>query len=66
MGQKNSKDELVYQQVLEGSIEGIKALRRDGASLEVCLSTFLFFPLNSLAKFNSGFNCVVNFLRVVG
>lgn len=34
MGQKNSKDELVYQQVLEGNFESIKALCREGALLE--------------------------------
>ncbi|OWM70458.1 putative E3 ubiquitin-protein ligase XBAT35 isoform X2 [Punica granatum] len=34
MGQKQSKDELLYNQVNYGNIEGIKALCRDGASLE--------------------------------
>ncbi|GKV19062.1 hypothetical protein SLEP1_g29362 [Rubroshorea leprosula] len=34
MGQQQSKDELVYQQVNYGNIEGIKALRREGAGLE--------------------------------
>ncbi|KAL3626434.1 hypothetical protein CASFOL_029983 [Castilleja foliolosa] len=34
MGQQQSKDELLYQQVNYGNVEGIKALRRDGAGLE--------------------------------
>ncbi|KAI4342671.1 hypothetical protein MLD38_027264 [Melastoma candidum] len=34
MGQQQSKDELLYQQVNYGNVEGIKALHRDGASLE--------------------------------
>ncbi|XP_019181074.1 PREDICTED: putative E3 ubiquitin-protein ligase XBAT35 isoform X2 [Ipomoea nil] len=34
MGQQQSKDELLYQQVNYGNIEGIKALRSDGAGLE--------------------------------
>ncbi|CAL5337410.1 hypothetical protein CsSME_00020620 [Camellia sinensis var. sinensis] len=34
MGQRQSKDELVYQQVNYGNVEGIKALRRGGAGLE--------------------------------
>ncbi|KAH6809024.1 hypothetical protein C2S51_026807 [Perilla frutescens var. frutescens] len=34
MGQKQSKDELLYQQANCGNIEGIKALRTDGAGLE--------------------------------
>ena len=37
MGQQQSKDELLYQQVSYGNTEGIKALRRDGAGLEVIL-----------------------------
>lgn len=36
MGQQQSKDELLYQQVNYGNVEGIKALCRDGANLEVC------------------------------
>lgn len=35
MGQQPSKDELLYQQVSYGNIEGIKALHNDGAGLEV-------------------------------
>ncbi|KAJ4956243.1 hypothetical protein NE237_013026 [Protea cynaroides] len=34
MGQQQSKDELLYQQVNYGNIEGIKSLRREGAGLE--------------------------------
>ncbi|KAL0456979.1 UNVERIFIED_CONTAM: putative E3 ubiquitin-protein ligase XBAT35 [Sesamum latifolium] len=34
MGQQQSKDELLYQHVTYGDIEGIKALRREGAGLE--------------------------------
>ncbi|XP_021770141.1 putative E3 ubiquitin-protein ligase XBAT35 [Chenopodium quinoa] len=34
MGQKISKDELVYQQVIEGNIDTIKALCTEGARLE--------------------------------
>ncbi|XP_006365899.1 putative E3 ubiquitin-protein ligase XBAT35 [Solanum tuberosum] len=34
MGQQQSKNELLYQQVIEGDVESIKALHNDGASLE--------------------------------
>ncbi|KAJ6431302.1 hypothetical protein OIU84_018734 [Salix udensis] len=34
MGQQQSKDELLYQQVKYSNIEGIKTLRREGAGLE--------------------------------
>ncbi|KAL3506151.1 hypothetical protein ACH5RR_031533 [Cinchona calisaya] len=34
MGQQQSKDELLYQQVNYGNTEGIKALRNEGAGLE--------------------------------
>ncbi|KAL3828254.1 hypothetical protein ACJIZ3_017056 [Penstemon smallii] len=34
MGQQQSKDELLYQQVNYGNVEGIKALRNEGAGLE--------------------------------
>lgn len=37
MGQRQSKDELLYQQVSYGNAEGIKSLRREGAGLEVIL-----------------------------
>lgn len=35
MGGRQSKDELLYQHVATGNIEAIKALCREGASLEV-------------------------------
>ncbi|CAL5413587.1 unnamed protein product [Camellia sinensis] len=34
MGQQQSKDELLFQQVNNGNIEGIKSLHREGAGLE--------------------------------
>ncbi|KAL2921329.1 putative E3 ubiquitin-protein ligase XBAT35 [Bienertia sinuspersici] len=34
MGQQQSKDELLYQQVSYGNVEGIKSLHREGAGLE--------------------------------
>lgn len=34
MGAQQSKDELLYEQVSYGNVEGVQALRRDGASLE--------------------------------
>ncbi|KMT16606.1 hypothetical protein BVRB_3g048930 isoform A [Beta vulgaris subsp. vulgaris] len=34
MGQQQSKDELLYQQVAYGNIEGVKSLHREGAGLE--------------------------------
>ncbi|KAH9626006.1 hypothetical protein KSS87_016819 [Heliosperma pusillum] len=34
MGQQNSKDELIYQQVIEGNVDAIKALSTQGARLE--------------------------------
>ncbi|OIW17915.1 hypothetical protein TanjilG_00245 [Lupinus angustifolius] len=34
MGQSQSKDELLYQQVIYGNVEGIKSLNREGAGLE--------------------------------
>lgn len=34
MGQQQSKDELLHQQVVYGNVEGIKALSREGAGLE--------------------------------
>lgn len=34
MGLSQSKDRLLYQQVLYGNVEGIKSLRRDGAGIE--------------------------------
>ncbi|GFZ14271.1 hypothetical protein Acr_24g0004610 [Actinidia rufa] len=55
MGQHQSKDELLYQQVNNGNVEGIKALRSEGAGLEVTelsLSILLFdhFHVSGLTK----------------
>lgn len=44
MGQQQSKDELLYQQANSGNIEGIKALRSDGAALEVIHQASVIFP----------------------
>ena len=41
MGQQQTKDELLHQQVVYGNVEGIKALAREGAGLEVLLLTLL-------------------------
>jgi len=35
MGQGQSKSELLYQQISYGNSDGIKALHREGAGLEV-------------------------------
>ncbi|KAE8731526.1 hypothetical protein F3Y22_tig00002799pilonHSYRG00043 [Hibiscus syriacus] len=35
MGQQQSKDEMLYNQLNYGNVEGIKSLFREGASLEV-------------------------------
>lgn len=43
MGQQPSKDELLYQQVNYGNIEGVKALHNDGAGLEVISLQFFAF-----------------------
>lgn len=43
MGQQQSKGELLFQQVSYGNAEGIRALRRDGADLEVPSSSQFFF-----------------------
>jgi ankyrin repeat protein len=46
MGQQQSKDELLYQQVNCSNIEGIKNLCREGARLEVpIIPTFFIFRL---------------------
>lgn len=41
MGQSQSKDELLHQQVSYGNVEGIKALHSQGAGLEVSYQTIL-------------------------
>lgn len=43
MGLRQSKDELLYHQVNYGNVEGIKALRREGAGLEVRRTMLLVF-----------------------
>lgn len=62
MGQQQSKDELLYQQANSGNIEGIKALRSDGAALEVIhqrSSPFYFFGCyNSLLVCVLCINCI--------
>ena len=50
MGQRQSKDELLSQQVSYANIEGIKALHREGAGLEV------MFYNSSLLRFFCGFD----------
>lgn len=49
MGQQQSKEELLYEQVNYGNIEGIKALHREGAGLEVLLKLYFlsFFQESS-------------------
>lgn len=44
MRQKQSKEELIYQAAIAGNVDGIKALCREGASLEVRILQ-LFVPL---------------------
>lgn len=43
MGQHQSKDELLYQQVSYGNVEVIKSLRNEGAGLEVRFRNYSFF-----------------------
>lgn len=45
MGQQQSKEELLYQQVNYGNIEGIRALRAQGAGLEVRDNNLFGFPM---------------------
>lgn len=53
MGQQQSKEELLYQQVNYGNVEGIKALCRDGAGLEVrILLNINFMRKNNNILFN--------------
>lgn len=46
MGQQQSKDELLFEQVNYGNTEGIKQLRRDGAGLEVS-NRFIAFSFSA-------------------
>lgn len=43
MGVHQLKEELLYQQVSYGNVEGIKALHRDGAGLEVKIIILFYF-----------------------
>lgn len=68
MGQQQSKDELLYQQVSYGNTEGIKALHRDGAGLEyvdregktaliaACLNLTLFNVAKTLIELGANVN----------
>ncbi|XVF38469.1 hypothetical protein REPUB_Repub20aG0105100 [Reevesia pubescens] len=68
MGQQQSKDELLYNQVSYGNTEGIKALRRDGAGLEwmdregktplilACLNPELFNVAKTLIELGANVN----------
>ncbi|XVE81858.1 hypothetical protein DITRI_Ditri15bG0099900 [Diplodiscus trichospermus] len=68
MGQQQSKDELLYNQVNYGNVEGIKALCRDGARLEwidregktplilACLNPELFNVAKTLIELGANVN----------
>ncbi|XP_010527401.1 PREDICTED: putative E3 ubiquitin-protein ligase XBAT35 [Tarenaya hassleriana] len=68
MGQQQSKDELLYQQVSYGNAAGIKALRRDGAGLEwidregktplilACMSAELYDVTKTLIELGANVN----------
>ncbi|XP_012069850.1 putative E3 ubiquitin-protein ligase XBAT34 isoform X3 [Jatropha curcas] len=68
MGQQQSKDELVYQQVNYGNTEGIKSLRSEGAGLEwidkegktplilACLNPELFNVAKTLIELGANVN----------
>ncbi|GMI95918.1 XB3 ortholog 5 in Arabidopsis thaliana [Hibiscus trionum] len=68
MGQQQSKDELLYNQVNYGNIEGIKSLFHDGASLEwidkegrtplmlACLNPSLFVVAQTLIELGANVN----------
>ncbi|GAA0183041.1 kinase inhibitor [Lithospermum erythrorhizon] len=68
MGQQQSKDELLYQQVNYGSIESIKALHREGAALEwmdregktplivACMNQSLFNVARTLIELGANVN----------
>ncbi|XVF28596.1 hypothetical protein REPUB_Repub15cG0043400 [Reevesia pubescens] len=68
MGQQQSKDELLYDQVSYGNTEGIKALRREGAGLEwidregktplilACLNSELFDVAKTLIELGANVN----------
>ncbi|XP_051129350.1 putative E3 ubiquitin-protein ligase XBAT35 [Andrographis paniculata] len=68
MGQQQSKDELLYQQVSYGNVEGIKALRSQGAGLEwidregktaliaACMNPVLYNVANTLIELGANVN----------
>ncbi|CAA0817420.1 Putative E3 ubiquitin-protein ligase XBAT35 [Striga hermonthica] len=68
MGQQQSKDEMLYQQVSYGNVEGIKALRREGAGLEwidsegktplivACMNPELYNVANALIELGANVN----------
>lgn len=63
MGAHQSKEELVYQHVNYGNIEGIKSLRREGAGLEVSnFVDFFFFFFEEKKKNSFSFGNFLSFL----
>lgn len=66
MGQQQSKDELLHQQVVYGNVEGIKALVREGAGLEVfccwCCCLFCLVTAITLVCFDGIEACLGLFL----
>lgn len=62
MGAHQSKEELVYQHVNYGNIEGIKSLRREGAGLEVSNFVDFFFFLKKKKKNSFSFGNFLPFL----
>ncbi|CAM8911683.1 unnamed protein product [Rhodiola kirilowii] len=68
MGQQHSKDELLYEQVNYGNVEGIKALCREGANIEwidrdgktpliaACLNPDLFDVAKTLIELGANVN----------
>jgi hypothetical protein len=61
MGQQQPKHELLYQQVKNGNIEGIKKLCREGARLEVpIIPTFLSLLFIFYFNKSNWFCCAVD------
>lgn len=58
MGQQQSKDELLYQQVNYGNTDGIRALRNDGAGLEVSHQFHPFFLYSILCMCICLLSCI--------
>ena len=61
MGQQQSKDELLHQQVVYGNVEGIKALSREGVGLEVLLKLLPLCLVTEMALENDGKSFVLCF-----